>query len=64
LHIVGVTAHPDSAWVTQQARNLAYELDDRSSPLRFLVRDRDAKYSAAFNEVFRTEGVRMIRTPV
>jgi putative transposase len=64
VHIAGVTAHPDSVWVTQQARNLAYELEDRSSPVQFLVRDRDAKYSAAFNEVFRTEGVRVIRTPI
>jgi hypothetical protein len=52
VHIAGVTAHPDSAWVTQQARNLAYEQEDRSFPVRFLVRDRDAKYSGAFSESF------------
>ena len=64
VHIAGVTNHPDSAWVTQQARNLAYQLEDRSLPVRFLVRDRDAKYSGAFNEVFRTEGITVIRTPI
>ena len=61
-HVVGVTAHPDSAWVTQQARNLA--IDERLGDLRFLVRDRDAKFSGPFDEVFVTEGVRVIRTPI
>jgi transposase InsO family protein len=64
VHVAGVTAHPDSAWVTQTARNLARVLNNRSTPLRFLIRDRDAKYSGAFDEVFRTEGVRVIRTPI
>ena len=49
VHVVGVTAHPDSAWVTQQARNLA--IDERLGDLRFLVRDRDAKFSGPFDEV-------------
>ena len=62
VHVAGVTAHPDSAWVTQQARNLAIE--DRLSAVRFLLRDRDAKFSGPFDEVFRTEGVRIIRTPI
>ncbi len=50
------TAHPDSAWVTQQARNLAIEVDDRSTAIRFLIRDRDAKFSRSFDEVIRSEG--------
>jgi putative transposase len=61
-HVVGVTGHPDSAWVTQQARNLA--IDERLGDVRFLVRDRDAKFSGPFDEVLRTEGVRVIRTPI
>jgi len=62
VHVVGVTAHPDSAWLTQQARNLA--IDERLGDAGFLVRDRDAKFSGPFDEVLRTEGVRVIRTPI
>jgi putative transposase len=62
VFVVGVTAHPDSAWVTQQARNLAIE--ERLSGVRFLLRDRDAKFSGPFDGVFETEGVRVIRTPI
>jgi putative transposase len=62
VHVVGATAHPDSAWVTQQARNLA--IDERLGDIRFLLRDRDAKFSGPFDEVFVTEGVRVIRTPI
>jgi len=62
VHVAGVTVHPDSAWVTQQARNLA--IDERLSGVRFLLRDRDAKFSGPFDEVLRTEGVRVIRTPI
>src|SRR5664280_1067566 len=62
VHMAGVSAHPRSAWVTQQARNLAIE--GHLSEIRFLIRDRDAKFSGPFDEVFRTEGVRVIRTPI
>src|SRR3990172_781468 len=62
VHLVGATDRPDSAWVTQQARNLAIE--ERLTGIRFLLRDRDAKFSGPFDEVFRTEEVRVIRTPI
>jgi putative transposase len=62
VHPAGVTAHPDSARVTQQARNLAIE--ERLSGVRFLLRDRDAKFTGPFDAVLRAEGVRIIRTPV
>ena len=64
VHVAGVTAHPTGAWVTQQARNLISRFTDRTAPLRFLIRDRDAKFTAAFDEVFRSEGIRILRTPV
>ena len=63
VHVAGATAHPDSAWVTQQARNLAPSLSDRAVPARFLIHDRDCKYTGPFDEVFRTEGVEPIITP-
>jgi putative transposase len=62
VYLAGVTAHPHSAWVTQQARNLAIE--GRLAETRFLIRDRDAKYAGPFDEVLRAEGVRVIRTPI
>jgi putative transposase len=53
-----------AAWVTHQARNLALGLDARTCPVRFLIRDRDAKFSRSFDEVIRSEGARVIVTPV
>ena len=64
VQLAGVSAHPHSAWVTQQARNVCFELDARAAPVRFLLRDRDAKFSGPFDEVFRSDGVRVIRTPI
>jgi putative transposase len=64
LHVSPATAHPDSAWVTQQARNLVVDLDGRSPAVRFLIRDRDAKFTGPFETVLRSEGIRVIRTPI
>jgi transposase InsO family protein len=64
VYVSGITANPTGAWVTQQARNLAMVLAERARRVRFLVRDRDAKFTASFDEVFRSERIRIIRTPV
>jgi putative transposase len=61
--ITGVTAHPHAAWVTQQARNVTGDLDDERIEAKFVVRDRDTKYVAAFDEVFRSQGARILTTP-
>jgi len=58
------TDHPDSLWVTQQARNLSMDLEGRAQALRFLIHDRDSKFSRLFDEVFRSEGTDVILTPV
>jgi hypothetical protein len=63
VHVVGVTAHPTGAWVAQQARNLLLDLDQRADSVRFLLRDRDAKFSVAFDTVFTAAGIQVIRTP-
>ncbi|ROP41842.1 integrase core domain-containing protein [Saccharothrix texasensis] len=62
LHITGVTTHPTQAWTTQQARNLATDLGHRTQSLRFLLRDRDGKYSQAFDTVFQSDDLRVITT--
>jgi hypothetical protein len=62
VHLAGCTTHPTGAWVTQQARNLSFTgVFER---MRFLIHDHDSKFSAAFDEVFRSEGTKVIHTPI
>ena len=62
VHLAGCTSNPDGSWVTQQARNLGLVLPEQQ--IRFLIRDRDSKYSGPFDQVFRSEQIRIVRTPV
>jgi len=64
VHIAGATTNPDGAWVTQQARNVSADLRRLGPGPRFLIHDRDTKFTASFDAVFEAEGARIITTPI
>jgi putative transposase len=63
VHLAGVTAHPTGAWAAQQARNLVMDLGERAAAVKFLIRDRDTKFTVAFDAIFTSIGIRIITTP-
>jgi transposase InsO family protein len=63
VHLAGCTPNPSGLWVTQQARHLTWTLSARAEPVAFLIRDRDQKFTRAFDDVFRSEGIEILRTP-
>jgi putative transposase len=64
VRILGATAHPTVTWTTQLARNLVMDLEDAGATAKYLIRDRDSRYAAALDAVFRSEGIAIVRTGI
>jgi putative transposase len=64
VYLAGCTAQPDSAWVTQQARQLLWDLDEFDLPIHYLIHDHDTKFTHSFDTVFAAQGVEIIHTPI
>jgi hypothetical protein len=63
VHVLGVTANPDGPWVTQVARNFVADLEGHGQRFQFLVRDRDTKFTASFDAVMASVGIKVVRSP-
>jgi len=63
VHLAGITAHPNAGWVSQQARQVVWELSESKTTIRYLIRDRDTKFTQEFDTVFQSEGAHIIQTP-
>jgi putative transposase len=63
VHLAGCTPNPNGLWISQQARQLTWTLAERAEPVRFLIRDRDQKFTHRFDETFRSDGIEIVRTP-
>ena len=64
VRIAGITSNPVASLVTQQARNLSMDVADRANPVKFLIRDRDAKFTTSFDAVFAADGIRILKSPI
>jgi transposase InsO family protein len=63
VHLAGCTWNPSGLWITQQARHLTWTFGGGAEPVRFLIRDRDQKFTRGFDDIFRSEGIEILRTP-
>src|SRR5437764_6917915 len=63
VHLLGVTTHPTGAWTTQVARNLLMDLADQATKITFLLRDRDSRFTEAFDAVFAADNIRILTSP-